>query len=239
MASEINAEKNVSLQLKSRSNKKRKTTRVDFFNVKGSYQHKQQATDIYWNKFINNEEKNNSFSSLYKIYVNDLLSYGISLGVEEQTCRDAIHDIFYKLYIEKNKLKTVRNYSAYLFTSYRNHLLNIVNKHSKISDISVEDLPFTTEVTILDTIVSEEETAKLKKTVEQLLNELTPRQREAIYLRYMQQMEYDEVATLLNMNANSVRRLVSRAMDVMRDTASKSGIPVFVLILLLACYSRP
>lgn len=198
--------------------------------MKEQYQHKQKAAAIYWNNFLNNEDKNNAFSFLYKIYVDDLLSYGVSLGVDEQTCRDAIHDIFYKLFVEKHKLKDVQNYSAYLFTSYRNHLLNIIKKKSKISYTSLEDLPFTIEVTILDTIVSEEETAKLKKTVEHLLNSLTPRQREAIYLRYIQQMEYDEVALLLNMNTNSVRRLVSRAMDSLRETSANSGIPLLALL---------
>ena len=206
--------------------------------MKEKYQLQRKAADIHWNNFLNNDDKYDAFSAIYNIYVNDLLSYGISLGIEEQTCRDAIHDIFYKLFVEKSKLKDVRNFSAYLFRSYRNHLLNTIEKRSKILDFNIEDLPFTTEITILDLMVSEEETAKLKKRVEHLLNELSPRQREAIYLRYMQQMDYEEIAALLNMNSNSARRLVSRAMESLRETATNSEIPLLVLFLLLACYSR-
>lgn len=206
--------------------------------MKEKYQLQRKAADIHWNNFLNNDDKYDAFSAIYNIYVNDLLSYGISLGIEEQTCRDAIHDIFYKLFVEKSKLKDVRNFSAYLFRSYRNHLLNTIEKRSKILDFNIEDLPFTTEITILDLMVSEEETAKLKKRVEHLLNELSPRQREAIYLRYMQQMDYEEIAALLNMNSNSARRLVSRAMQSLRETAKNSEIPLLVLFLLLACCSH-
>ena len=206
--------------------------------MKEKYQLQRKAADIHWNNFLNNDDKYDAFSAIYNIYVNDLLSYGISLGIEEQTCRDAIHDIFYKLFVEKSKLKDVRNFSAYLFRSYRNHLLNTIEKRSKILDFNIEDLPFTTEIAILDLKVSEEETAKLKKRVEHLLNELSPRQREAIYLRYMQQMDYEEIAALLNMNSNSARRLVSRAMQSLRETAKNSEIPLLVLFLLLACCSH-
>lgn len=88
-------------------------------------------------------------------------------------------------------------------------------------------------------MISEEETQKLKRIVEDLLKELTPRQREAIYLRYMQEMDYEDIAILLNMNVNSARRLVSRGIDSLRDkTLSMGNESLIVLIFLLAAYIK-
>ncbi len=165
---------------------------------------------------MNNKDENESFSSLYNMYVHDLLSYGISLGFDEETCRDVVHDVFYKILKERNKFIGVKNITSYLFVTYRNHLRNIYKNDARISQCAFEDIPFSTEVTVLDSLIDEEDTEKLKNTVDRLLNSLTPRQREAIYLRYMQEMEYEEIALLLEMNVNSVRRLVFRGISHLR-----------------------
>ena len=108
---------------------------------------------------------------------------------------------------------------------------------SKFSDFNFEDVPFTTGITVLDSIISEEETEKLKKTVEELLDELTPRQREAIYLRYMQEMDYEEIASLLNMNSNSARRLVHRGIESLRSKTSDSKNNMILVFIILTYYS--
>ena len=198
------------------------------------------AADNFWQKFLDGQDDYEAFSRIYNLYINDLLSYGISFGFAEETCRDAAHDLFFKIFTEKNRLSSVKNLTSYLFRSFRNHLFNIQKRQNRLSpDLSFENSTFTTEITILDSMSSEEETQKLKRIVEDLLKELTPRQREAIYLRYMQEMDYEDIATLLNMNVNSARRLVSRGIDSMRDKTSNMGNEFLtILIFLLAAYIK-
>ncbi len=50
-----------------------------------------------------------------------------------------------------------------------------------------------------------------------MLCSLTGRQREAIYLRYMQELEYDEIAVLLNLTTKGTRKLIYRAIERMRE----------------------
>lgn len=174
----------------------------------------------HWSFFLNSINEHDEFAYIYNYYVNDLLSYGISLGFDEETCSDAVHDVFYKLYVDKDKLIYVKNAASYLFKSFRNRLFNIHNRESKVANFEDENIPFITETTILDTIINKENAEKLKKTVSDLLNELTPRQREAVYLRYMQAMYYEDIADLMNMNNNSARRLVHRGIKAMREKES-------------------
>ncbi|MEA5045864.1 MAG: sigma-70 family RNA polymerase sigma factor [Petrimonas sp.] len=201
---------------------------------------KYYAVDNFWRKFLDGKDDYEAFSRIYNLYINDLLSYGVSLGFAEETCRDAAHDLFFKIFTEKNRLSSIKNPTSYLFRSFRNHLFNIQKRQNRLSpDLPFEKSTFTTEITILDSMISEEETQKLKKIVEDLLKELTPRQREAIYLRYMQEMDYEDIAVLLNMNVNSARRLVSRGIDSLRDkTLSMGNESLIVLIFLLAAYIK-
>jgi len=187
----------------------------------------------YWSNFLNSKGESDAFAYIYNYYVNDLLSYGVSLGFDEETCRDGVHDVFYKLYVERDKLTHVKNPTAYLLKSFRNRLFNIYNRKSKTAPIEDVEIPFAADITILDTIIDKEEEEKLKKIVSDLLNELTPRQREAIYLRYMQEMDYEDIADLMKMDNNSARQLVHRGIKALREKGIDSKYPLFILYLFL------
>lgn len=191
--------------------------------------------DDCWDLFLNSAAEEiayQNFAAIYDLCINDLLAYGISMGFDEDTCRDAAQDVFCNIFTKRRQLKDVSSLTAYLFCSFRNNIFNIYKKTSKFSDFDVTRLPFATEVTVLDTLIGDEERALLKSTVETMLNQLTPRQREAIYLRYMQNMNYDEIATLLGMNAGSVRKLVYRSIRSLRQQAKDSDNPLAILVLL-------
>ncbi|WP_302964455.1 RNA polymerase sigma factor, partial [Barnesiella intestinihominis] len=61
---------------------------------------------------------------------------------------------------------------------------------------------------------------KDKKEIEgklnKLLSSLTGRQREIIYLRFIHELEYEEIASLMHMTIQSSRKAVSRAIGKMR-----------------------
>lgn len=192
--------------------------------------------DSYWKDFLANKDGYDAFSFIYNFYVNDLLSYGVSLGFDEDTCRDAVHDLFCKILIDKKKLLNVNNLTAYLFRAVRNYLFNIQKKNSKISNSFSENIPFSVEISTIESLINREDADKLKQTVENLLKELTPRQREVIYLRYMQEMDYEDIAMLMGINCNSVRRLVHRGIKYLRSINNDSGKPLSAILVTLTYY---
>ena len=197
-------------------------------------QERHKRLNAYWQIFLNSEteeDSKNVFSSIYSLCVNDLLAYGQSLGFDMNLCEDAIHNVFCTLYFKRKELTEVRSLLPYLFRAFRNDMLNMWRKLSKLSEIDINRLSFTTEVTILDTIIDEEEKSDIKDIVEDLLNKLTDRQREAIYLRYMQGLSYEEIADLLEISPGSVRKLVYRAIMCLREESRKLGNPLTLLFL--------
>lgn len=194
------------------------------------------AIDNYWKEFLANKNGYDAFSFIYNSYVNDLLSYGVNLGFDEDTCRDAVHDLFCKILIDKSKFIEVSNLTSFLFRAVRNYLFNIQKKNCKISDSFFENTPFSTEITTLESLINREDSEKLKQTVENLMNELTPRQREVIYLRYMQEMDYEEIALLMGINNNSARRLVHRSIEHLRTIHKDPEKSLFVILVALTYY---
>ncbi|WP_286860436.1 RNA polymerase sigma factor, partial [Proteiniphilum sp. UBA5510] len=65
---------------------------------------------------------------------------------------------------------------------------------------------------------------------------LTPRQREIIYLRYMQELDYEEIAILMEINYNSARRLVHRSIEHLRSMNKDPERQLFVILVALTYY---
>ena len=167
-----------------------------------------------------------AFALVYNKYVNELLSYGMGLGFERETLKDTIHDIFCKLYANKDHLKKIQDLKYYLFRALKNSLINLRKAQAYPLDISGQELNFSVTVTVLDELIQDEDRDYIKKEVEKYLNLLTSRQREAIYLRFIQELSYEEIATLLDMSPHAVRKLTSRAILRIR----KENLPFFLLL---------
>ncbi|MBQ9645947.1 MAG: sigma-70 family RNA polymerase sigma factor [Prevotella sp.] len=185
-----------------------------------------------WQHFLHGADREEAFSAIYRQSIHSMLSYGQSLGFDRETCQDVIHDIFCHIYQNKARLSHVRNIKVYLLYSLRNSLINAGRKQSRLRHDPPKEMPFIATVTILDELISHEEQEHLKERVRLLLEALTPRQREAVYLRYMHDMSYKEISQLLQMNQKSARKLVYRAIDSLRKKTTDTNTPMILLLLL-------
>lgn len=174
-------------------------------------------------------EKTTVYKILYEKYVNDMFSYGIALGIEEETLFDLIHDVFLHLIEHQNELPGEGCEKYYLLKSLKNRWISYKRKEVCIEDIyDVGDYEFSISVSGLSLIEEEEKRKEVMELVGKMLQCLTGRQKEAIYLRFMQGLEYDEIAKLLGLTAKGSRKLVYRAMDRIRERY----LPVLIYFLL-------
>lgn len=109
----------------------------------------------------------------------------------------------------------------------KNRLLDIYKQKRDVvefsTDSETEEIPFNIHVTVEDLIIEEEEQDIVRAKVEQLLESLTDRQREIIYLRYSQDCDYEEIAQLMHITVPACRKLFHKAIIKLR----KIHIPPF------------
>ncbi len=180
-------------------------------------------------KFLSGDDQ--AYTWIYNTYAPDLFSYGKNLGFERSILKDAIQDIFFKILCDRKLLVGVKNLKFYLFRALRNRLINMKRKVPfPATDTPKNNTSFSIKVTILDQLIEEEERNELKVRIENLLNCLTERQREAISLRFIHELEYEEIAGILNMTSPSVRNLIARAIKRMR---TEGVFHVFCILLIL------
>ncbi|RHR38030.1 RNA polymerase sigma factor [Parabacteroides sp. AF18-52] len=184
-----------------------------------------KSENILWKSFRNGD--NDSFELIYKNYADILFRYGIQFTSNESLVKDAIHDVYVKLYNDRLRLKTEVNIKFYLFTCLKNHLYNLLKRELFFDKVDLEEGEY------LDPCAEEQVTVtlnqkELQQTVRKVLSMLTDRQREIIYYRYMEELSIEEIAILMDMNYQSVQNSIQRSIKKIRES-----FPVLVIFFIL------
>lgn len=172
-----------------------------------------------------------NIASIYNQYIGDLFNYGTYLGFEKEYVKDAIHDVFANITHKPNLLEDISNIKFYLFRSLKNRLLDIYKSKKDYLELDnsthFHNMPFDIAVNIEDLIIEKEEQRQIKSAIEEMLSSLTNRQREIIYLRYIHEYNYNEIAELLEITVHGCRKLLSKAIITLREKYS----PLILLYL--------
>ena len=161
-----------------------------------------------------------AFSQLYNLHINVLFNYGLKLTIDKELLKDCIHDIFVKLYTKKDELGTIDNLRSYLFISLKNKLCDELRRRMYMTDTAVEEVSISTPTDVEDDYMEEEQRKNEFSLVRRLLDQLSPRQREALTLYYIEEKKYEDICEIMNMNYQSVRNLMHRGLTKLRSLAS-------------------
>jgi len=182
--------------------------------VKGVQYSIGQSEQDLWIAFRNGHIE--AYSCLYKKYYQKLYNYGINLGLDSLQASDAIQDIFLKLFERPDLITNVSTLSSFLFRSIRNYFINCITKENRYVDINENVISFSFDYSIEESLVAEEEKHAITKLVAEVLSGLTSRQKEIIYFRYMYEMDYEEIAQIMNISQQSARNLLYKAFEKIR-----------------------
>jgi len=177
-----------------------------------------------WDQFLSGDS--NSFRLIYERSIQDLFAYGRSFCQDEEIVSDCIQDMFVEIYDTRSRLSSTDKILPYLLVVLKRTLFRKLREIQKGSHLNFDQLPFLLEV-------GEEEEPENEETFELLkraLDELTERQREAIHLRYILGLSYDELGRVMDLNYQTSRNLVFRAIQKLRVVLNESDIMVFFLV---------
>lgn len=86
---------------------------------------------------------------------------------------------------------------------------------------------FEPEYSIEKAIIHAEQEAETNRKVLRSLNNLPSKQKEALYLRFNEALAYSEIATLLEISIESVRKQVYRALKSIRTSLANDSLLFF------------
>lgn len=124
---------------------------------------------------------------------------------DEEGAKDAVQEIFIKLWTRRDALCSVGNLSAYANTLMRNHCIDLLRKSSRVRTESIEEHE--------ETAIGEEpdEARERLKAVLDGIERLPSRQKEVLKMLTMEGLSYREIASKKGISELNARVLVSKA----------------------------
>jgi len=164
-----------------------------------------------WQAFKRGNEA--AFIHIYKKYFNRLLDYSVQYTLDKELVLDCIQDIFVELRKNRKNLSDTNSILKYLLISLKRKIIyrlkqakSLDLRHQKVERFELE---YSAEDYIVNRQISEERNHKIKSA----LSQLPERQREAIYYFYYQNMNYKDLAEIMNLSCTkSARNLIYKAL---------------------------
>lgn len=165
-----------------------------------------------WDRIASGDQA--ALAHLYQIFVKGLFKYGYFLVPDKDIVEDAIHDLFVRIWTNRNNHIKIHSIKSYLFVSLRREVLARKNEFIKISHrLNMLEDGVVHQPSIEDTLVNDERNQEMIKKIRSYINNLTSRQREIIHLRFYQNLSYPEISELLGIDQNYAYNLSSKALS--------------------------
>ncbi len=169
-----------------------------------------------WQAFLSGDKT--ALTEVFMTNYDDLYRYGYKLIRDKNLVEDAIQDLFFRLWKNRSAIRQVDNPKPYLFKSLRNHIRDSISKIRpcvELCDITEDHLNI--EYSYEDFLVNDQITKSIRQKVVDALNKLPAKQREIIYLRYFEDIDFDTIARIMEIKVQSVRNSLHRGMIALRD----------------------
>ena len=157
------------------------------------------------------------FEQIFRTHIRVLYKYGSRFTHDPGLVEDCIQDLFLDLWHKRQSLGTTDSVKRYLLGSLRRRIIRqIQRKSSENAHIELENYDFHLELNAEDEHIAAERGVEQQKKLKGAMSELTQRQREVIYLKYFQEMSYEEIASVMEISYQSARNLVYAALKLMK-----------------------
>lgn len=172
------------------------------------------------NKKDSDKSQRSFFDEMFTQHYPVLYRYGKRIIDDSILVEDAIQNVFVRLWEKRDTLE-INSHSAYLLASLRREILGLINENRKETD----KVSYNPDVEIRfedDDFLEKREAKRLRKErISAILNNLSSRQREIIYLHFYEGKPYKDIANILDVNYQSVVNNLHRAFSKIRKVENE------------------
>lgn len=173
-----------------------------------------------------------AYEKIYRENVKAMYGYGMHICNNHIIVEDAIQDVFVNLYSRKSRLSIVKNIRVYLLISLRNAIYNAKKNQIETFTLDLVQPSLNSEVDAEHMLIEKEKSDNYKILIARMEELLTARQKQALYLRYIEQLSYDEIALLMNINAQSVKNTIQATLKKIREKYPKVSLSLLLSIVI-------
>ncbi len=173
------------------------------------------SDDTLWQSLRASDKK--ALGLLAERHYRALFHYGTKLTNNHALIQDCIQDLFLTVWEKRQTNPALQSVKAYLFVALRNNILRQVKFDNHVEEVDLSELE-TDWLTNPELIYVEAEHEQTTQAcLKQALERLPKRQREAIYLKYYENLSYEEIATAMGLTRQVVANYLQHALHHLRD----------------------
>jgi len=164
---------------------------------------------LLWNRLREGEKK--ALEEIYRSHFSILNQYGLRFTDNSSTVEDCIQELFVELWNSRERLSETDSIKPYLLLSLKRKIIRTTKKIRKSTDVELEEYHFDAVLDVESIIVDGEEIDERKEKLQFAFKALSDRQREIVYLKYYADLDYEAIAKQMDLNYQSARNLLHRA----------------------------
>ena len=172
--------------------------------------------DRLYNAYLSGDPA--ALESLMKLYGDRLTLYINGYVKNLHDAEDLLIEVFAYLVAKRPHIR--ENFNGYLYKAARNQAFMFLRKQKNQLLFSIKEPEFHFEDTFENTVLENERNAQLYKC----LDCLSPAQKEALYLVYIEGMGYKDAAKILHKTAKQVDKLLQLGKKNMKPLLETEGI---------------
>lgn len=199
-----------------------------------------ESPEQLWLQFRQGDET--AFRQLHQQHIRHLLNYGLRMHGSLSAVEDCIQDVFVELWQYRHGLVQPTSVRFYLLKALRNRLRAQYRRDQPFVSGWDDDgeqagqnrLPFDTEPSAEEQLIALDIDAERKALIHQTLQALSARQREIVYLRYFNDLTYEQICEVMQINYQTARSQIYTALKLIRKSLKGNDIAgsLFVYFLL-------
>ena len=163
-------------------------------------------------------QRNNTISAfeiLVKRYKNPLMNYVFRFLGNYEACTDVVQETMIKVYRYKDSYQSIAKFSTWIYTiagnlaktelqKQKRRKMFSINAYGKDSDENYEipDESFRPDI--------ETDTGIKNEIIQKAILKISPAYRQAVILRDIQEMSYEEIAEIMNITVGTVKSRINR-----------------------------
>lgn len=174
---------------------------------------KEESEDEKLIRKLKDDDKD-AFRQVYLKYHQELHALAVKYLRSQNLADDAVHDIFVKLWENRDRLERSGSLSGFLFTAMKNHVLNMVGAHKRKLKKNIKiAYEKDQKENLSDNLI---DFSNYQQLYQEAIEKLPSRRREVFNLRIKEGLTNQEVADFLEISIHTVKSQYYKASKFIR-----------------------
>ena len=153
----------------------------------------------------------NAFEALFRQHYRALCAFAHGYVKDADRAEDLVQDLFFRLWLDREKLQVNTSLKAYLYAAVRNRCLNAVKSHSRMVVLNEEADDRAQD----DAMPEDEHTLRIAR-VQAAIEELPEERKKIFKLSRYEGLKYHEIAARLGISVKTVENQMGSALKYLR-----------------------